>query len=56
MEPLYTTCTTGERSGLGFVIMESFMDKIKVSSKVGVGTTVVLLKKIRSKGKEQSDG
>ena len=56
MEPLYTTCTTGERSGLGFVIMESFMDKVKVTSKVGVGTTVVLLKKIHSKGKEQSDG
>ena len=56
MEPLFTTCTTGERSGLGFVIMESFMDKVKVNSKIGVGTTVVLMKKIRSKGKEQANG
>ncbi len=45
MEPLYTS-VGGERAGLGFAVMESFMDKIKVSSAVGKGTTVTLVKKI----------
>ena len=45
MEPLYTT-VGGERAGLGFAVMQSFTDKIKVSSKVGKGTTVTLVKKI----------
>lgn len=45
MEPLYTT-VGGERAGLGFAVMQSFMDYIKVSSKVGKGTTVTLIKKI----------
>ena len=49
MEPMFTTCTTGERSGLGFAVMESFMDKIKVSSKIGKGTTVILEKNLRSR-------
>ncbi|MBP0979584.1 MAG: anti-sigma F factor [Oscillospiraceae bacterium] len=49
MEPMFTTCTTGERSGLGFAVMESFMDKIKVSSKLGKGTTVTLQKTLRSR-------
>lgn len=43
MEPLFTTGGT-ERSGLGFAVMQSFMDKIRVISKVGKGTTVVLEK------------
>lgn len=51
MEPLYTTCETGERAGLGFSIMESFMDKLKVRSKDGRGTSVTLEKSIVSKGK-----
>ncbi len=51
MEPLYTTCETGERAGLGFSIMESFMDKIKVRSKPEKGTSVTLEKSIVSKGK-----
>ncbi len=50
MEPLYTTCDTGERAGLGFSIMDSFMDKLKVRSKEGKGTTVTLEKTIKSKG------
>ena len=50
MEPLYTTCSTGERAGLGFAVMQSFMDKVKVRSSVGKGTTVTLVKKL-SKGK-----
>lgn len=48
MEPLYTT-SSDERAGLGFAVMESFMDKLKVSSKVGFGTTVTMEKKIRGK-------
>ena len=46
MEPLFTTDTGEERSGMGFTVMESFMDKIKVDSDVGVGTTVTMIKKI----------
>ncbi len=50
MEPLFTTCETGERAGLGFSIMDSFMDKLRVRSKEGKGTTVTLEKIIVSKG------
>ena len=52
MEPLFTT-SGGERAGLGFAVMESFCDKIKVRSKVGKGTVVTLEKKIR--GRESAD-
>ena len=46
-EPLYTS-VGGDRSGLGFSVMESFSDKLRVRSKVGVGTTVtVILPRIR---------
>lgn len=45
MEPLFTT-VGGERAGLGFAVMQSFMDDIRVRSKVGKGTTVTLIKKI----------
>lgn len=41
-EPLFTTDATGERSGMGFAIMESLMDSVRVSSKVGKGTAVTL--------------
>ena len=50
-EPLYTSCENGERAWLGFSIMESFMDKLKVRSKPGKGTSVTLEKSIVSKGK-----
>lgn len=50
MEPLFTTGDEAERSGMGFTIMETFMDKIKVTSKPGIGTTVTFTKYIRSKG------
>jgi stage II sporulation protein AB (anti-sigma F factor) len=46
MQPLYTTDRSGERSGMGFCVMESFMDKIHVSSKEGKGTTVTMYKRI----------
>ena len=44
-EPLFTTGNE-ERSGMGFTIMESFMDKVKVRSAVHCGTTVVMRKKV----------
>ncbi len=46
MQPLYTTDNTGERSGMGFCVMESFMDKVKVRSREGVGTVVSMWKDI----------
>lgn len=52
MEPLYTSAPFEERSGLGFSVMESFMDKVTVRSKVGHGTTVVMRKKIGGKSDE----
>lgn len=44
MEPLYTTGNPEERSGLGFAVMQSFMDTVKVSSRPGRGTRVVMTK------------
>lgn len=49
MEPLYTTCTTGERAGLGFAVMQSFMDKVRVYSRMGKGTIVTMTKEIKSR-------
>lgn len=46
-EPLYTTKPNLERSGMGFTIMESFMDSTKVESIVGLGTKVTLVKTIK---------
>ena len=46
MEPMYTTRGDMERSGMGFVFMEAFMDSIEVESKVGQGTKVIMPKKI----------
>ena len=47
-EPLYTTAG-GERAGLGFAVMESFMDKVRVTSKKDKYTSVVLKKRIGTK-------
>ena len=44
--PLYTTDRAGERSGMGFTVMESFTDAMRVTSKAGKGTTVTLYKKV----------
>ena len=46
MEPMYTTDTTGERSGMGFSFMEAFMDQVQVRSKPGEGTVVTMKKQI----------
>jgi stage II sporulation protein AB (anti-sigma F factor) len=45
-EPLFTTDAAGERSGMGFTVMESFCDDLRVSSRIGKGTTVTLLKRL----------
>ena len=44
MQPLYTTDAENERSGMGFTVMESFCDSVKVRSRVGNGTVVTLIK------------
>ncbi|MBR2502552.1 MAG: anti-sigma F factor, partial [Oscillospiraceae bacterium] len=47
MQPLFTTDTAGERAGIGFAVMQSFMDSVKVKSALGKGTRVVMTKKIK---------
>ena len=49
MEPLYTTGNPDERAGLGFAVMQSFMDKVKVSSTPGRGTRVTMTKRLEPK-------
>ncbi len=44
MEPMYTSAPEEERAGLGFAVMESFMDKVTVHSAPGKGTTVIMTK------------
>ncbi|MGZ0053148.1 anti-sigma F factor [Brevibacillus gelatini] len=46
MQPLYTTKPELERSGMGFTIMENFMDSLEVATAVGKGTTVRLTKRL----------
>ena len=46
-EPLFTTKGNLERSGMGFTIMENFMDELSVESIVGLGTKIVMSKKIK---------
>ncbi len=48
-QPLYTTDAENERSGMGFTVMESFCDKVRVYSRCGKGTTVTLFKKLRAR-------
>lgn len=52
-EPLYTTKPDLERSGMGFTIMESFMDRMEVESILGLGTKVTMSKKIKPKQDEE---
>ena len=47
--PLYTTDAEGERSGMGFTVMESFTDRIRVTSKPGKGTKVVMYKQLNGR-------
>ena len=46
MTPLYTTDTSGERSGMGFAVMQTFMDKLDVKSISGQGVRIIMTKKL----------
>jgi len=48
-QPFFTTDSGEERSGMGFTVMESFMDAVEVRSLPGHGTTVRLIKRIRTR-------
>lgn len=45
-KPLYTTKPHEERSGLGFTVMEAFMDNLEVISEIGEGTTIIMEKQL----------
>ena len=45
MQPLYSGSDDEERSGMGFTVMQSFMDSLSVESEPGVGTTVTMTKR-----------
>ncbi len=51
MQPAFTTAE-GERAGLGFAVMESFMDRLHVASKPGKGTSVIMEKTIERRAAE----
>ena len=55
MEPFFTTEPNGERSGMGFTVMQSFMDQISVNNQNG-GGTVVTMKKYFTKDKKEVCG
>jgi len=46
-QPFFTTCKGEDRSGMGFTVMESFMDDVVVKSAPGKGTTVIMTKQLR---------
>ena len=48
IQPFYTSKPDADRSGMGFTVMETFMDKLKVESAPGEGTRVIMKKKIQS--------
>lgn len=52
-QPLYTTKPDLERSGMGFTIMESFMDEVKVESVVGLGTKITMKKMLKKEEKQE---
>ncbi len=49
-EPLYTGKPESERSGMGFSIMEAFMDTLLVESESGCGTTITMIKRLKNNG------
>ena len=49
MEPLFTTGDPEERAGLGFAVMQSFMDRVQVTSRPSRGTKVILIKQLAEK-------
>ena len=52
-EPLFTTDAAHERSGMGFIVMENFMDSLAVYSREGEGTTVVMTKRVGRSNEEE---
>ena len=48
MQPFFTTQPEKERSGMGFAVMQSFMDRVEVASQPGIGTTVRMEKRLRA--------
>lgn len=52
-QPLYTTKANLERAGMGFTIMETFMDDVEVESALGIGTKITMRKKIKNTNKEE---
>ena len=54
-KPLYTSKPNLERSGMGFTIMESFMDLVEVESIIGLGTKVTMKKHIKKMTEENED-
>lgn len=48
-QPLYTSKPELERSGMGFTIMENFMDEVEITTAIGVGTRIRMKKRIESK-------
>ncbi len=55
MTPLYSSAPAEERAGLGFTVMQSFTDRLTVTSRLGHGTTVTMRKKMQH-GTEQTAG
>ena len=55
MEPLYTSRPELERSGMGFMFMETFMDQVEVQFSPGVGTTVYMKNRIKQDAAGQED-
>ncbi len=51
LQPFYTTKPDMERSGMGFTVMQSFMDSLEVRSKEGRGTSIMMTKTVRSGGR-----
>ena len=48
-EPLFTTDAAGERSGMGFTVMEGFSDSVKIRSAPNKGTSVTLIRRLQGK-------
>lgn len=46
-QPFYSTANDESRSGMGFTVMETFMDEVRIESIVGKGTTIKMLKKVK---------
>ena len=54
-KPLYTTKANLERSGMGFTIMESFMDEVEIESVLGLGTKIKMKKTIKKSPINESE-